>query len=119
MEAVISNSCPIVGTSIRASRFRSRYNVAVIAVSRNGSRLRQKIGDIHLQPGDTLLLEGDSAFVEYYRNSPDFFLVSFLEQSPIPRHERSMIALSIMFGMILTVTLGWLSMCKRPCWQPV
>ncbi len=112
MEAVISNSCPIVGTSIRASRFRSRYNVAVIAVSRNGSRIRRKIGDIHLQAGDTLLLEGDPGFVEHYRNSQDFFLVSFLEHSPIPRHERSVMALSIMFGMIITVALGLLSMLQ-------
>ena len=40
VEAVVSNSCPLVRMTIRESRFRSRYNAAVIAVARNGQRIR-------------------------------------------------------------------------------
>ena len=42
-------------------------------------RIAQKIGDIVLQPGDTLLVETHPRFLETYRNSPDFFLVSAVE----------------------------------------
>lgn len=57
IEAVVSNTCPFVGQTIRESRFRNHYNAVVVAVARNGVRLQQKIGDIVLKPGDVLLVE--------------------------------------------------------------
>jgi Trk K+ transport system NAD-binding subunit len=68
IEAVVSNSCPLVGMTIREGRFRTVYNAAVIAVSRNGERLRQKVGDIEVQAGDTLLLEAHPSFADQMRN---------------------------------------------------
>ncbi|MBI3736500.1 SLC13 family permease, partial [Candidatus Sumerlaeota bacterium] len=45
VEAVVSNTCPIIGRSIREGKFRSVYNAAVIAVAHRGERVRKKIGD--------------------------------------------------------------------------
>ncbi len=42
IEAVVSNSCPLVGRTIREGRFRSTYNAAVIAVARNGQRCAKR-----------------------------------------------------------------------------
>lgn len=112
VEAVVSNSCPLIGKSIREGRFRSMYNAVVIAVARHGERVRKKVGDIVLAPGDTLLLEARPSFVEQQRNSRDFFLVSPIENSNPLRHERAFIALAILFAMVFTVTVGWLSMLK-------
>lgn len=112
LEAVVSDSCPLVGTSIREGRFRSRYNAAIVAVARNGQRLRQKIGDIVLRPGDTLLLESHPGFVIEQRNRRDFFLVSRLEDSEPPRYERALPALLIFLGMVVAAGVGWLSMIK-------
>ena len=81
MEAVVSNRCPIIGQTIRDGHFRSRYNSAVIAVARDGKHIPGKIGDIVLQPGDTLLLEGDPEFAIQQRNSSDFFLVNQREET--------------------------------------
>ena len=111
-EAVVSNTCPLVGQTIRESRFRTHYNAAVVAVARNGERLRQKIGDIVLQPGDTLLLESHRSFVDEHRNRRDFFLVSRLEDSHPPRHDRALVALGIFVGMIVLVGIGWMTMLK-------
>jgi di/tricarboxylate transporter len=105
IEAVVSNSCPMVGQSIRAGRFRSRYNAAVIAVARNGERVKKKVGDIVVQPGDTLLLEAHPGFVNQQRNSRDFFLVSKVPGSTPPRHDKAPIALTILGVMVLLVTL--------------
>lgn len=110
IEAVVSDTCPLVGKTIRDGRFRNVYNAVVIAVARNGTRLRQKIGDIALRAGDTLLLEAHPAFVEQQRNSRDFFLISQVEDSAPPRHERAWIAISLLVGMVAVVALGWLSM---------
>ncbi len=105
IEAVVSDRCPLVGKSIRDGRFRNYYNAAVIAVARSGARLHQKIGDIVLHAGDTLLLEARPAFVERQRNSLDFYLVSSLEDSSPRRHEKAFHALAILAGMVVLATL--------------
>jgi di/tricarboxylate transporter len=110
IEAVVSDTCPLVGSTIRAGRFRSVYNAAVIAVARNGERLRGKIGDIVLRPGDTLLLEAHPSFVEAQHNSRDFFLVSRVEGWSPPRHDRAWVALLILLGMVVSAGAGWLTM---------
>jgi di/tricarboxylate transporter len=101
VEAVVSNTSPLVGQTIRDGKFRSRYNAVVIAVARNGERVIKKIGDIELQPGDTLLIEAHPSFVEEQRRSRDFFLVSGIPDSNPPEHSRSWIALLIMGALIV------------------
>ena len=112
IEAVVSNSCPFLRTTIRDARFRSHYDAAVIAVARDGRRIRKKIGDIELMPGDTLLLEANPDFIERQRNSRDFFLVSQLTESAAPRHERAWYARVILLAMVVVVATGLLSMLK-------
>ena len=110
VEAVVSDTCPIIGQTIRRGQFRSRYNAAVIAVARNGQRLQGKIGDIVLQAGDTLLLEARASFAEQRRNSRDFYLVSQIEDSAPPRHDKAPLALALLGLMVLAVTLTPMSM---------
>ena len=112
VEAVVSESFPLLGKTVRAGRFRTLYQAAIIAVARNGTRIRRKVGDIVLRPGDTLLLETHPSFVERYRNSRDFLLISRLDDDTPRRRERAWVALSIMAGMVAVVTLGWLSMLQ-------
>ena len=112
IEAVVSDSCRLVGKTIREGRFRSVYNAAVIAVARNGEQVKGKIGDIVLRAGDTLLLEGHPSFSDQHRNSRDFYLVSRLEDSTPPSHERAWIAIAILVGMVVLVTVGVLSMLQ-------
>mgnify|MGYP005846048573 CR=1 FL=1 len=109
IEAVVSNSCPLIGRSIREGRFRNVYDAAVIAVARNGERINKKIGDIVLEPGDTLLLEARPQFVDQQRNSRDFFLVGRVEGSTPLRHDRAWVALLILLAMVVTFTAEWLS----------
>jgi di/tricarboxylate transporter len=112
VEAVVSDSCPLVGLSVREGHFRNVYNAVIIAVARNGERLHQKIGDIVLRPGDTLLLESHLSFAEQQHNSRDFFLVSRIEGATPPRHDKALIAIAILAFMVLSVAAGWLSMLK-------
>ena len=110
VEAVVSDTCPIIGQTIRRGQFRSRYHAAVIAVARNGQRMSGKVGDIVLQAGDTLLLEGRASFADQQRNSRDFYLVSQIEDSAPPRHEKAPLALALLGFMVLAVTLTPMSM---------
>ncbi len=112
VEAVVSNTWPYVGQTIRDAKFRTRYNAAVIAVSRNGQQLRGKVGDIEMLPGDTLLLEAHPSFVELQRNSRDFYLVGLVDDSSPPRHEKAWIARLILAALVVVVALELLTMVK-------
>jgi di/tricarboxylate transporter len=100
----------LVGKTVREGRFRTNYNAAIIAVHRNGERIRKKIGDIVLQAGDTLLLETHPSFLEQQSHSRDFYLVSRVEGYSTPRHERALVAGLIFAGMIVAAGTGFLSM---------
>ncbi len=105
VEAVVSHNSPLVGRTVRKSKFRGRYNAAIIAVHRNGEHINAKIGDIVLKPGDTLLLDTHAGFVDAYRNSDDFYLVSTVEDSRPVRHERAWVALGILAALIVMLTV--------------
>jgi len=111
IEAVVSNTCPLVGKTIREGHFRNRYNAVVLAVCRNGERIKGKIGDIELRAGDTLLLEARSSFVEQQRNSRDFYLVSGVPNSEPINHVKAPMALAILIIMII-ISLTELGMLK-------
>lgn len=112
IEAVVSNTCPVVGKTIRDGRFRSIYEAVVIALAREGRRVPGKVGDIVLHAGDTLLLEARPSFVELHWNSRDFLLVSAIEGSTPPRHERAGLALLILGAMVVTVATGLMPMLE-------
>ena len=101
IEAVVSHRCPIVGRTIRDGGFRSRYNAVVIALARSGERVNRKIGDIVLQPGDTLLVEAHPSFADQQRDSRHFYLVSRIEESAPVNYERAYTALGILLVMIV------------------
>jgi di/tricarboxylate transporter len=109
IEAVVSDRCPLVGTTIREGQFRTMYNAAVLAVARGSERVAGKIGDIVLQSGDTLLLETDEDFVRRQRNSSHFYLISGVD-SQLIRHDRAWVALIILVGMIVVATAGWIDL---------
>ena len=110
IEAVIAAHSPMCGKTVRAGRFRSLYNAVVIAVARNGERIRRKIGDIELRAGDTLLLETGHEFMEQRVNSRDFLLLRPIEGASIPSHERGWIAWLILSGLVIVAALGWLQL---------
>jgi di/tricarboxylate transporter len=110
VEVVVSASSRIVGRTIRESRFRNAYDAVVIAVARQGARVAGKIGDIVVEPGDTLLLETDAGFLDRYRNSRDFLLVRTIEGYRHPRHERAWAAWAVIAGVIVAASFGLTSM---------
>ncbi|MEQ8494060.1 MAG: SLC13 family permease, partial [Gammaproteobacteria bacterium] len=112
IEAVVSNTCPLTGKSVRDGQFRTIYNAAIIAVARNGERVRGKVGDIVLQPGDVLLLETRPSFLEQQRNSRDFYLVSQVDGADPVERRRAPLALAILAGLVAVVASGFLSMLQ-------
>jgi di/tricarboxylate transporter len=103
-EAVISPTSPLVGRSVRDADFRALYDAAVVAVHRNGERMTNKIGDIDLRPGDTLLLQTGYDFIRAYRNNPDFYLISDIGWRPL-RRDKAWIAALAFAGLVVMMVL--------------
>ena len=112
VEAVVSRTSPLVGHSIREGRFRNRFGAVVLAVNRNGKRVKGRLGDIKLRPGDALLLEATPSFVTNHRSSTDFYLVSELDAPPPPARDRAPIALTILALMVGGAAVGVVSMLE-------
>ncbi len=109
VEAVVSPHCSAVGEAIRDARFRDRYGAVVLAVARNGERIKGNLGTIKLEAGDTLLLEARPAFVSRQRYNKDFLLINDLE-AETPRHDRAYIAWAILIGVVAAAGAGFISM---------
>ena len=60
MEAVVPPRSRIERRSANAVRLRSRYGVNLIAVSRQGAPIRERLRTLLLEAGDVLLLQGDA-----------------------------------------------------------
>lgn len=106
VEAVVSATASFVGKTIKESRFRNIYDSVVIAVARNGQRVKRKIGDIRILPGDTLLLESDRGFADRHANNRDFLLLKPLEGLATYRRDRGWVAWLILLGIVVTATFG-------------
>lgn len=112
VEVVVSPSNRLIGRSIVGGHFRQVYDSVIIAVSRAGKQIKGTIGNIVLQSGDTLLLETHPSFYIRHRNSRDFFLISQLEESSTPRHNKAIFAVMVLIGMVLLASFGGLGMFK-------
>ncbi len=106
VEVVVSPECALVGQTIRDGRFRTQYGAAVLAVCRGGRRVAGNLGQIRLQPADTLLLETRPRFVDQYRHNRDFLLVSEVDGPARPHHEKAWLAWSILAGVVLLTAGG-------------
>lgn len=107
VQAVIARQSPLVGKTVKETRFRTRYGAAVIAVHREGKRILDHPGKIKLQAGDVLLLEAGSTFIgKSAENERSFALLSEVKDSAPPRLGQLIPALVITFVMLLVVTIG-------------
>ena len=104
-EVVISKNSPLCGTTLKDARFRRRYDAAVFAIHRGGERMLDKLGQIELEAGDTLLIEASPGFRRTWSNSQDFYLIAQVEQGERPRYGRSRLALLILVAMVVAMSL--------------
>jgi di/tricarboxylate transporter len=81
-EVVVGSESALAGRTIQEIGFRGRYRAAVLAVHRAGQRVNEKMGDIRLRMGDTLLVLGEEDFRERWRDSRDFLVIAPLSGIP-------------------------------------
>ncbi|NQY75774.1 MAG: SLC13 family permease [Halomonas sp.] len=58
IEAVVRNDSMMINRSVRQLRLNHQFGLHLVAVARDGGRLKQRLRDIRFQTGDVLLLQG-------------------------------------------------------------
>lgn len=109
-EVVIPSQSPLAYSTLKENQFRSRFQAGVVAVHRAQARIQNKVGDIVLKPGDTLLLLSDREFAEKHKESKLFYFMNTTAQQELVPQKKSFIALFTLIGMILLASTNVLSM---------
>ncbi|MEN8239709.1 MAG: SLC13 family permease, partial [Actinomycetota bacterium] len=105
-EAVIGGDSPLIGRSVRTAGFRSRYQAAIVAVHRAGGRVDDKIGDIELRIGDTLLLISDPGFKARWGDRRAFLLISPLRPAPPVSGPKAPLIAAVGAGIVILAISG-------------
>jgi di/tricarboxylate transporter len=111
-EVVIGAASPLVGKTLRQASFRATYQAAVVAIHRAGSRVKAKLGDVHLHVGDTLVLLTDPGFGRRWRDRRNFLLVSRLGGTPPSATGKSWLVGLVTAGIVIPAATGLLTIVQ-------
>ncbi|MBA9079748.1 MULTISPECIES: SLC13 family permease [Rufibacter] len=101
-EILITGKSDLLKRSIREIEFLRRFGLVVLAVSRQGETIRTKIGDVQLQLGDLLLVQGSAERLEYLKMNQHLAVLD--EFKPVLFKERKGILTLAFF--ILAIIIG-------------
>jgi di/tricarboxylate transporter len=108
VEAVLSPHTTLVGKTLRQLHFREKYGLNVLAIWHQGRPYRSDLRDMALRLGDALLLYGPREKLNLLSQEPDFLVLNG-ETRQVPRRDKAVLATLLMGSVLLTVTLGWLT----------
>jgi len=107
-EVVITSSSPLIGHSANRLRLRERHGLNVVAVARQGYRLKSRIGNLQFHAGDILLVQGsDDALAESLDVLGCLPLAERGLRLGSPR--RTLLATGIFAASIVVIASGWLA----------
>jgi di/tricarboxylate transporter len=106
-EVVLSPSSTLRGKTLRQIDFRSRFGLAVLAIRHQGRTLFERLGDVPLEFGDSLLIQGPVDKISLLRREQDFLLLDLPPVETRRRH-KAPVAIAILLGVLVVVTAGWL-----------
>ncbi len=104
-EALIPPRSRLEGRTLRTADFVRRYGCVVLGLQRRGRVIRERLADIHLENGDTLLLQGNKEDVTRVMRSTDLVVTNELTELHV-RRDRAIIALGLVVGVVLLAALN-------------
>ncbi|MCC5839903.1 MAG: SLC13 family permease [Opitutales bacterium] len=106
-EAVVRTGSQLVNRSVGELRLFARHNLQLLAVARDGGRLKERLSKIRLRPGDVLLLQGEES--ELAEQLPEIGCLPLANrnlQLGVPR--RLILSVLLFGGAIVAMLTGWL-----------
>lgn len=105
LEVVIGPNSDLIGGTLISTNFRNRYGTTVIAMRRDGRVIRQRLGLVRFEFGDTLLLQGPPAAIEQVKQERGFIVTEEPEIETF-RTRKIPVALAIVAGVVFFAALG-------------
>ncbi|MCB0154022.1 MAG: SLC13 family permease [Anaerolineae bacterium] len=105
LEVVVGPNSDVSGDPLESTNFRHRYGCTVIAIQKHGELIQERLGQVTLGFGDTLLLRGPTPALEQVKREPGFIVTEQLEIEAY-RTEKIPIAVAILAGVVLLAVLG-------------
>ena len=104
-EVVVPESSRLTGRSAASLRLLYRHRVALVGVSRQGRRFREKVRALELQPGDVLLLLGGEERLQDVTGELGLLPLADRGQRVL-RRDKAWLAVSLFAAAILAASLG-------------
>ena len=105
VEVLIPPASNLVGQTISDASFFRRYQHPVLAIQRRGVTMKERLPDIKLESGDTLLVHGHEDDIRKLMDSPNVIVTNELTELNI-RRTRTIPALLIMLAVIVLAVTG-------------
>lgn len=104
VEVVLSPRSSLIGRTIREANFREQYGFQVLGIWRAGEPKRSRLGNVQLQFGDALLLQGPRLKIPFLARDRDFVVLSESEPPAVRRYGAvlTLIAFALMVGLSLS-----------------
>ncbi len=112
VEAVVPANSSLAGQIVTETRLSKSYKAELVALSRNGEKIRGKMEKIRMLHGDLLLLSVDKSFFENSDVMRDLVILSKIKKTTAPKPYRLRI-LSILMGVVaMLILVGVLSLVQ-------
>ncbi len=106
IEAILAPNSTLAGKTIKKINFMTRYRMVVLAIHRRGRNVRDRLNDLKLELGDTLLLMGSEQAIENMQGDEDLVL---LDRPPLPTQKmqkKAPLVLLTLFGIIISTSFN-------------
>jgi len=107
-EVILSPKSKLHSKTLAELDFRARFGLSVLAIRHEGTTLFERLVDIPLQFGDSLLIEGTTERLAALRRDPDFLMLDTTPPLEPRRTHKAPLTVAILLGGLVMVTTGWL-----------
>ena len=106
-EIIVVQGSPLQEMTLRQVNFADRYQLLVLAISREGSTLetlREKIEQVRLRTGDILLVQGRDEKIAETKRAGELLVLD--ATADLPYTDKALTALVIMAGIVVVAAFG-------------
>jgi len=104
-EALIPPKSNLIGVTLQTSAFFRRYKATILAIQRRGRVLRERLANIRLASGDTLLIQGHKDDISRLMKSPNVIITNELTELYL-RKDRAFLAILVLLIVVVLTTLN-------------
>jgi di/tricarboxylate transporter len=106
-EILILSNARLIGSTLKDTRFRQRYNATVLAIRRGEELIRQRLGKVKLRFGDLLLVQGPKESFLGLQTTRELLVLEEKDRENL-RLDKAWIALAITVGVVVIAALDWM-----------